>query len=79
MLASLKNASLAKSIRAFHSDEEGNEMIQTVAIVAVSMIILAFVYRTVWGGPEGGSTSSGGIMPWLKDMVSAVTKWAFAA
>lgn len=44
-----------KAVRGFHSDEAGNETIQTVMIVALSAIILIAI-KKIWDTTEGGVT-----------------------
>ena len=79
MFMSLRNTSLSKSIRAFHSDEEGNEMINTVAIVAISILILGFVYRSVWGQVPNASSEGSGISKWIMTLVTGITSWLLPA
>lgn len=46
---------LSPAVKKFHSDEAGNETIQTVMIVALSAIILIAVKR-IWESTESGVT-----------------------
>lgn len=46
---------LKQAVGAFHSDEAGNETIQTVMIVALSAIILIAI-KKVWDTTETGVT-----------------------
>lgn len=46
---------LSPAVKNFHSDEAGNETIQTVMIVALSAIILIAVKR-IWESTESGVT-----------------------
>jgi hypothetical protein len=77
MLSNLMAARIGRIAGSFHADEEGNETIQTVGIVAIAMIILAYLYKFVWGGTPGGDEGGegGGISKWLTDIVGVVTKF----
>ncbi len=71
-------AALKNSMTRLHNEEEGMEALQTVLIIAIAAIILAFAYKVFGGGgdnqteTEGTSTTVAG---WVINVVNNVVAW----
>jgi hypothetical protein len=71
MITSAKN-----TLRRIHNDEEGMEALQTVLIIAIAAIILAFVYKIFSGGGDtDAGDSSTTIVKWVTDSIGKILKW----
>ena len=72
-LTSLKN-----SITRLHNEEDGMEALQTVLIIAIAAIILAFAYKVFGGGGDNQTETSGTnttIAGWVVNVVNNVVAW----
>ena len=61
-----------------HREEEGMEALQTVLIIAIAAIILAFAYKIFGGGSDNTTDTKGGettIAGWVVKVVNNVTGW----
>ena len=61
-----------------HREEEGMEALQTVLIIAIAAIILAFAYK-IFGGGSANETDTAGsnttIAGWVVNVVNNVVAW----
>ena len=61
-----------------HREEEGMEALQTVLILAIAAIVLAFAYKIFGGGSDNTTETAGGdttIAGWVIKVVNNVTGW----
>jgi hypothetical protein len=71
MITSAKNA-----LRRIHNDEEGMEALQTVLIIAIAAIILAFAYKIFNGNSDTDADGSNmTIVDWVIQGINNIVKW----
>ena len=73
LISSLKN----RLVR-IHREEEGMEALQTVLIMAIAAIILAFAYKVFGGGGDNQTTTEGSqttVAGWVVNVVNNLVKW----
>ena len=61
-----------------HNEEEGMEALQTVLIIAIAAIILAFAYKIFGGGGDNQTETAGTsttVAGWVVNVVGNLVKW----
>ncbi len=75
-MLNLTNARAA--VRRLHNEEEGMEALQTVLIIAIAAIILAFAYKIFGGGGDNQTETEGTdttVAGWVVNVVGNLVKW----
>jgi hypothetical protein len=71
MITRIKN-----TLSRIHKDEKGMEALQTVLIIAIAAIILAFAYKIFNGNSntdaDGGSQT---VVEWVVGVLNNILKW----
>jgi len=71
-------ANTRTALKAVHEGEEGMEALQTVLIIALAAIILAFAYKMFGGNSSNDSDSDDGdntVIGWVLERLNNVFGW----